>query len=377
MTTTTGQPNTQRFAVGAQSELSVSNVSGKVQVNAVEGSEIIVTWTKRGSGRVFDNTTVDISQDGNRVSVQTRGTSVGLINFGRSGSIDYDIQVPHDCNVSVRGVSSDIHVAGVRNGAAIQTVSGNVSVQDIRGDVGLTTVSGDVRGGGLAGTLVARTTSGDGTLLHSNFRRFNLNTVSGDFTLETPLTAEEHSQAKTVSGDLTLVVPAATAATVQLKSVSGSVACDLPAEIIKSGRRHWQGRINGGGSQVDMNSVSGDLCIQKQGPASETQMRWKAGAGKSGVEVADIDMAAIVDSVHSVVGPIVDGIQPMVSSMKTMFDTREGAPEAPTAPYTATTDVKASSPKAPPAAEQVDTAAVLAALERGEITVDEAMEQLG
>jgi hypothetical protein len=83
------------------------------------------------------------------------------------------------------------------------------------------------------------------------------------------LIAGQHYFAKTVSGDLHVLVPEGTGVTVQMKSVSGSVKSELPAEIIKAGRRSWQGRINGGGATLEMQSVSGDLRVARGMQATE------------------------------------------------------------------------------------------------------------
>jgi len=97
MTSDVAQQKEQRFSVGQHSELSVSNVSGHIAVDADEGSEIVVRYSKAGSFRTQDNIQVDIRKDGNRVTVQTRPNVGGLINFGRGRSVDYNITVPRDC----------------------------------------------------------------------------------------------------------------------------------------------------------------------------------------------------------------------------------------------------------------------------------------
>lgn len=283
MATSSQERTEQRFDVGSGSELSVSNVSGRIAVKADEGSEIAVRYIKHGAGRARENTEVQIERSGKRVTVQTRSLQAGLINFGRSSPVEYEITVPRDCSARLHAVSADVTLEGPRAETGVQTVSGDVKISNVAGDITVTTVSGDLAASELSGTLVARTTSGDATVANSRLRRWSISTVSGDFTLDTPLNRDEHCTAKTVSGDLQLLVPADTGATVQLRSISGSVSCELPAEIIKSGRRHWQGRINGGGGHVEMNSVSGDLRIRRTGqpgPTDEESPEWQA-AGDS------------------------------------------------------------------------------------------------
>jgi DUF4097 and DUF4098 domain-containing protein YvlB len=268
----------ERFDVAPASELSVSNVSGRTKVTAADTSEIAVRYTTRSS-KFSENAQVEVTKIGNRVSVQTKPRGTGILNFSRSIGVEYDITVPRDCSVTLQAVSSTLKLEGTRGNTGIRTVSGDVEIADVAGDTSITTVSGDVKAHHLAGTLICRSTSGDAEVRASRLRRFSLNSVSGDFIVETPLTRDEQCNAKTISGDLQLLIPPSTGATVQLKSVSGSVSCDFPAEIIKAGRRHWQGRINGGGGNVEMNSISGDLRVGSSVatatdlPAAETSAR--------------------------------------------------------------------------------------------------------
>jgi len=273
--------------------------------------------------------------------VQTKTGQVGLMSFGRSSAIDYDISVPRDCSVRLNAVSSDVKIAGIRAEVGVQTVSGDLRLEDIAGELTATTVSGDIEGRSITGTLVARTTSGDCELRRTRLRRFSINSVSGDFTVETPLISGEQCYAKTVSGDLTLIVPVDTKATVHLKSISGSVGCELPAEIVKSGRRHWQGRINGGGAQLEMNSISGDLNI-KRGEGNVPNMP----------EASEYTRSESYENRPS------------------QYSTAE-EPVNSSDPRDATEEHAAASPTA-----YQSTAEVLSALERGELSVDEAMTRL-
>ncbi len=250
------------FEVGPHAELSVTNVSGQITITGTDSTEITVHATKQGSRRRMENTRIEIEHIANRVSIKTRGDHSGSAGIrGNVCSVDYNIRVPRTCEIQAEGVSADISVGHIRGDAAIKAVSGEVDITEVSGECSVTTVSGDIMANALEGELRLRTTSGDARVRASQVPRFNLNTVSGDLSIDTPLTPGEHYLAKTVSGDLRIAVPEGTGATVQMKSVSGDVASDLPAEIIKSSRRNWQGRINGGGANVEMHSVSGDLRI--------------------------------------------------------------------------------------------------------------------
>jgi hypothetical protein len=329
------------FAVGARPELSINTISGQVDVRAGEGSTIRLHATKHGSRQTVENTRIEASQDGNRVRIQTKADKSGLLNLSRNvSSVDYDVVVPRDCEVHIESVSADVRVEGVYNAVHTRSVSGDVVLVGISGDCQVTTVSGDVSGNGVVGALSLRTTSGDTTIGDSQLRHFNLNSVSGDFSIDTPLTPGQHYLAKTVSGDLQLSIPPGTGATVQMKSVSGDVRSDLPAEIIKQGRRHWQGRINGGGANVGVSSVSGDLRIAQSG----------ATALASAPAPRSPEPAPVPDA-------------PSFSELPAGLDL------PPTSPFQAEEPSSAG-------VEESETNAVLKQLERGEISVEEAIARL-
>jgi DUF4097 and DUF4098 domain-containing protein YvlB len=260
----TGDVVEQQFEVDGTPSLSVISITGEITITTGEASIIQIRASKHGSRRRMENTYVHITREGNRITAETRSGKGGVWNLGKNVCrVDYDVLVPRGCRVHAKTVSADVRVTGTAGPFEIETVSGDVSVDDVRGESTLTTVSGDATIRRMTGQLAGRTTSGDFTVQDSELWRFNLNSVSGDFRLHTPLTPNEHYHARTVSGDLLLAVPPDTGATVQLKTVSGDVQSDLPAEIIRAGRRHWQGRINGGGANVEMTSVSGDLHIAR------------------------------------------------------------------------------------------------------------------
>jgi Putative adhesin len=324
METTTRDEIEERFEVDSGAELSISAVSGRISIRGGDDRVITVRADKHGPTGAKSNTNVEISHEGNRVTVHTRGIQPGLLNFGRNmASVNYDITVPRDCEVRAKAVSAGIDIHGTRARVSLQTVSGEVVLDDQGAECSVTTVSGDISGRRLASSLTVHTTSGDAQITESRLSSFNLHSVSGDFIIDTPLTRGEHYLVKTVSGDLHIRVPDGTGATVQMRSISGDVVCELPAEVIKSGRRHWQGRINGGGANLEMNSVSGDLRISR-GTGAATQ--------------------------------------------ETSGPPRTDAPSNDAAPPDLAPDE--SAPGETPAG------AILGALERGEITVEQAMSRL-
>lgn len=265
----------QTFTVAEQSELVISNVSGSITIRAGEVGTIAVRAVKRGNRDAMAHTAIAMSGEGNTVRVETRHDSRGVFGLVRASmsAVDYTVTVPADCHVVAKGVSADIEIDGLRAPVIVETVSGRIRVAGALGECSTTSVSGRVELEDIEGELQARTTSGEVKVLTSRLRTFNLQSVSGAITVDTPLTRDAYYFGKTVSGGLRLLVPEGTGAMVQMKSISGHATVDMPAEVLKAGSRNWSGRINGGGATVEFSSVSGSLYIGRgtDGPASPSE----------------------------------------------------------------------------------------------------------
>ncbi len=252
----------QSFEVGAQPRLSVRNVAGRVEVRAGEPGTIDLHAVKHGRPEAMENTRVEMEQHGDQLSVVTKQVDTAFAG-GRHSlcAVDYTITVPAGCEVDVNAVSAEVRVRDTQAPVSLETVSGGIDVVGVTGDCRVKTVSGSTTIGEIAGTMHGQSVSGALEINRAALQSFDLQTVSGDITVDTPLSTGQRYRAHTVSGDLRLRVPDDTGATIWLKTVSGSLRSSLPAQIQHADRRHWQGIINGGGAEVEMDSVSGDLTI--------------------------------------------------------------------------------------------------------------------
>lgn len=219
--------------------------------------------------------------------------------------------------VQITTASGDVHLNGVRGDLRCVTASGDVEVAQAEGEVGVASTSGDVRLSGVVGPLALTTVSGDAEVRASALPRARVKTVSGDVALTTPLHREGEYRFETVSGDVELIVPDGAALTVAYQTVSGDMESAAPARR-EGGKRSGTLAINGGGVSVAVKSVSGDLSVRTTREAL----------------------------------PDFGAVAPM--------HTPSPAPE----------------PEPRPEAEPSETLRVLQAVERGELTIDEAMSRL-
>jgi hypothetical protein len=189
--------------------------------------------------------------------------------------------------------------------------------------------------------------------------------VNGSLALETPLTRGEHYFAKTTNGDIRISVPTGTGAIVQMRTTNGELSCDLPTDVINRSRRNWQGRINDGGATLELETLNGDVLIEESafsgareaGPAPEAPPPPQAPAG------LDTDWTPEPPEMPDIPG---------MPDLSEMPDPGSGismqTPEAPGS------DARSTEHRVDYGS--ADSISILTRLERGEITIEEAMEKL-
>lgn len=250
MSTATDSMFQQVFGVGESPRLSVNVIAGAIVIRA--GDDPVIRVDVTGVESTRGRAEIECRQDGDEVYVRSRGSQKDA---------EYHIAVPVGCAIQLHTVQADAAISGTCAPLTAETVSGDLAVEDVVGECRLHSVGGDIAAHRLQGALVLQTTNGDVTIRDSRLHRFNLHSTNGDFEIETPLTAGERYFAKTVNGDVRLIVPPSTGLLVQLRTHNGEIQSDLPCETINRSRRNWQARINGGGANVEMESVNGDLRI--------------------------------------------------------------------------------------------------------------------
>jgi hypothetical protein len=333
--------------------LAVRGHSGDIAIGSSQGSSIRVHVHNAESGRHYVGPEPSIiSESGNQVTIDTHRNH-GMLHA------DLQIEVPVGTAVNVNTIDGDIGVHATRGPVELSTVGGDITIDHTEGLAKITTVSGDVRGEHLDDTLTLQTTNGDVVIRHSTLRRFNVHSLNGDFMIETSLTHGEHYFAKTTNGDIQLWIPHDTGATVQMRSTNGDFHSDLPTEVINPSRRHWQGRINGGGANIELETLNGDVQIKARDMEASSPHVPSAPAPQ-GYDVPDL---------------------PTMPDMPDMPDLPD-LPDLPDSVGESTSEPErfdsAGSDAAPrrPNYNGADSIGVLARLERGEITVEEAMEEL-
>ena len=213
------------------------------QVFDAQGRDIVVQTT---SGDVEIQ-----GQEGQRVSALVEGAPMDIqeedgrlfIVSPKGSSADLAIAVPHHCTLSVRAVSGDAIIKQISGKVSAESTSGDIVAQDLSGDIGIRTLSGDI------------------ALRCAEAQKVRLRTTSGECTVEAHLNPESRVALRSVSGDLKLCVPPDQGLTVRGNLLSGDFSCSLPHKVERQNRRSFRSEINGGGPEVKVRSISGDVVI--------------------------------------------------------------------------------------------------------------------
>lgn len=230
--------------------LEVKGIVGAIRAVPASGNQARVVAVKRGDEDDFDEVAVEMVEVGNQIIICA---VYGSWNHGRNHcdpdarDRDADRERHRNVNIDV-DVDYEVQVpAGVKFEGAM--VSGDITARGMASDVDVNTVDGDI--------FVS--TSG----------RAWANTVSGDMEIEMGTTGNEDMDFHTVSGNITLWLPSSFAADVDFNSLSGDFDSDFDIAITRQRSRfignQVEGTIGGGGIDLSVNTVSGDLRIRRRG----------------------------------------------------------------------------------------------------------------
>ena len=361
--------------------LSIQNPSGHIAVGVADRSDVLVSYDAPhiGGGLDANDTGLIVEAHGNQIVVRAEAPmGGGWGNFaaefdldamighlskafnwgghgpagraergrsflGRGGWIDINVEIPRaiSTRLEIRSASGDVRVHDVAGEIALHTMSGDVQVRGARGDLVVRTANGDLSLDGTSGHLTAHTASGDVRVSAAMLDGGQLQSANGDIILDQVMLGDRPLQIQTANGDVRLALQRVAAsgaepsATLTFQTIAGDAHVDAPFR--KTGRRIWQAGT-APGAQIDVKTVNGDLS------------------------------AGIV--------PIAHPTQPMAP--EPAFVAPPPAPEANVAPPAGEATYATAPERVDPTPEP-DTAArlaVLEAVERGEIDIEEALRRL-
>jgi hypothetical protein len=291
-----GKTIEERRAADPQGEVEIVNVSGRVEVDGWDRSEVEV-----GGSAGDDVDRVDVTSAGNRTQIQVVSRSAHA--WGSGGEAHLVVHVPSRSTVTATLVSADFKMTGVLGDVKLQSVSGNLSgdaggnlrASTVSGGVRLTaraaksievkTISGDIALTGGGGEVDITTVSGNAAVELADVTRGRFKSVSGDMTAELALAPDGQIEGESISGNVSLKFAAAPAAEFDVRSFSGDIKnCfgPKPLESQYGPGSRLEFKNGDGHAHVRVNTKSGDVKLCVKGSSSSrvsmlSPAQWREG----------------------------------------------------------------------------------------------------
>jgi len=377
--------------LGPAGRLSIKTVTGLLRVRGIEGEDVHVTVTYRiraadhaSAERALESGRVSVDRGPDSLDIETpeRRLSTGLawLFGGARVSADFAVEVPWGAKLNFETMSGSVEAMNLVGDQKYRTVSGDIRLWNLGGLVEAGTISGGITlDGSTALRLRASTISGGIKARAGLFHSLTLSTTSGGITVVGALDPAGDHRAESISGSVDLTP--LSGVTAELKTVSGSVRSEIEHRV-EGSRGFWRAVIGDGSAILRVNSTSGSLRLLAPRP-SDMAGGPAAGpaptAAPAGVPVAATAPAGAPSSAAATPA----GAPSSAGAAAETVSTPVPAAAAETAPSedpaeswnpNETAEEKAEHERDEQADEE--ELAVLQALERGEIGVDEAAARL-
>jgi hypothetical protein len=354
--------------IGANGRISVKTISGKLRVRGIEGEEARLTVTYRiratdqvAAERALETGRVIVDRGPGSLEVETpeRRLATGLawLFGGARVGADVTIDVPWGTKVRYETMSGSIEAMSLVGDQKYRTVSGDIRLWSLGGLIEASSISGSItldNGGDVR--IRANSISGSVRVRARRFHALSVSTTSGAIAVVGELDPSGTHRAESISGGVDLTP--LSGVTAELRAVSGSIVSNVEHRL-EGGRGYWRSIVGDGRAVFRVNSTSGGLRILAARPGDRV-VAAAAPSAPSTPPSGDSDAAASQPA------------EPPVPP-----DAAAGATEE--EPVPRETEESWNPDESGDAAQdmaQDEELAVLQALERGEIGVDEAAERL-
>jgi len=223
---------TRTLPLDAHGELRILNTSGSVDIEGattdaveVHAERIAHATSDQAARDLLTHIGIHDTSEAGRLTVETE--RIGGVLIGVSFAVNYHVKVPAAALIRTR------------------TADGTTTITGTTGRVIVSGVNGAVVGRAIAGGIEARTTN-------------------GKIDVELLKVGDEVVDLRTMNGAIGLTIPVQANATLAATSVNGTVdVTGLAFEKFGDDvRRRVRGRINQGGTPIDLNAVNGDIRVR-------------------------------------------------------------------------------------------------------------------
>ncbi|MCE7064683.1 DUF4097 family beta strand repeat-containing protein [Dyadobacter sp. CY326] len=231
--------------------LKVNLVNGTIHVTGYTGNQVVIDAVLKSEDKAERQR--DEAAGGMKRITKSGGLELTATEENNAVKVTSKmINTPITLNIKVPQKFA-LNVSTVNNGdIVIDNVTGELEIQNVNGDITLNNI---------AGSAVANTING---LLKANFKTINTSSPMAFSTL---------------NGNVDITIPATAKFDVKLKSDRGEIYSDFDVDVDKSAPQatrsakdgmykvsidDWvKGKINGGGSEIMMKNMNGNIYVRK------------------------------------------------------------------------------------------------------------------
>jgi len=225
---------THTYPLTAGGEVRIVNTNGRIEVEGVDGTTVEIRAERIARGATDSAARellprIIIKEDAkpDRVSLETE--RMNGIMIGAGFEVRYHVRAPKNTVVN------------------LTNTNGVVSVTAMTGKVIAHTTNGGVRGTALAGGVDARTTN-------------------GGVVIDMAAVGPDKIALETTNGGVTLALPETAKATVAASCTNGGISVGTldNFEVTEKSRRRLEGKLNGGGTLVDLQTTNGGIRLRSR-----------------------------------------------------------------------------------------------------------------
>jgi DUF4097 and DUF4098 domain-containing protein YvlB len=277
-TSVAAAPINESMDASADGTVSISNVSGSVDVQGWSRNQVEITGELGG-----DVEELIFERDGDEIEIKVKARR------RHSSDIESDliVKIPQGSALEVNTVSADIDVVEVGGEQSLESVSGDVAteahasdidVNSVSGDLEvegdnqsmrsrLSSVSGDIDAENLAGEVEMESVSGDLVVANGVFSRASLGAVNGEIVFHAQLLNDGRLDIETVNGGVDVEFSGDVSARFDIETFNGAIRnCFGPEAVRVSeyGPGYELSFTEGDGSgRVTIETLNGDLRLCK------------------------------------------------------------------------------------------------------------------
>lgn len=280
--------------------IDVSFPDGQVQVVGGDGTEIVVEATKivhavsmEEARDIANGFTIALARSGSRYQVHAdykqlterkRSLWKKLLGNGEVesyGALEWTIQVPSNCMLTVSAQHGRIAVSHIRGELTIKSSTAEIDLASIEGAISVQNTSGSTSGEFLFGETTVRqamgrvdlkwvegdtrikTTSANIALVQER-GAIDVETLAGNVDIATRLNSSRDYFVETETGHIRLAIPETSSADLRIESEIGEIQIDVPVTVRTMSDQLVEGIFGYGGVRVSLRSVSGDVTVAQQ-----------------------------------------------------------------------------------------------------------------